>query len=77
MGVRRKSLAVGKRDNGSVCPGGKLFTCFNYDMWNKVFPYRLCFWIPHLFSDTSRSKSVTVNVLEPYVHMGYVWYGRI
>ena len=68
---------MGKPDNGSVCLRGKLFTCSNYGMWNKVFPYRLCFWIPHFFLDTLRSKCVTVIVLEPYLPIGYVWYGML
>ena len=68
---------MGKRDNGSVCLGDKLFTCSNYGMWNKLFPYRLCFWNPHFVLDTLRSKSVTVIVLEPYVPIGYAWHGMI
>ena len=64
---------MGKRGNGSVCLVGKLFTCSIDGMWNKVSPYRLCFWIPHFVSDILRSKNVTVIVLEPYVPIGYMY----
>ena len=46
-------------------------------MWNKVFPYRLQSWIPHLFLDTLSSKNVTVILLKPYVPIGMISYDVI